>query len=321
MSGRASYAAAAEPARAAFRKARKLGCTLEEHVALDAVVSFTALYSKLGDYVSVAQIAEAAGLHPKNAASALARLAAKEVIQYRPGSGRGNLSWVGLPAEKGAEEAPLYADEKAAREAPLCAAEKGSRSDPEKGASLRARVKTGPRSIPRRSKQAAGPAIEVEGKPAAAGELRIELQELGWSERQVEAGTAEPDRARAWIKQAEQESHSNPGGYAWTGFRSGDDPTHTGARSVRYTGARWVTGQGGGTHVRDPLGTDKPPADWPHEKPTRDEIRDAVAANGGDPVRRKLTPEQREERQRARMVAHDKEREERWAAEEAEKCR
>lgn len=44
-----------------------------------------------------------------------------------------------------------------------------------------------------------------------------------------------------------------------------------------YTGARWVRGSHGASHVYDPLGTDIPPIDWPYDRPTRDEIRAALA--------------------------------------------
>jgi hypothetical protein len=43
-----------------------------------------------------------------------------------------------------------------------------------------------------------------------------------------------------------------------------------------YTGCRHVRGTHGMAHVRDPLGTDPPPAGWPHPPPTQDEIQRAL---------------------------------------------
>ena len=42
--------------------------------------------------------------------------------------------------------------------------------------------------------------------------------------------------------------------------------------AVRYTGCRQTLGSHGIGFVRDPLGTDVPPPDWPHPRPTRAEI-------------------------------------------------
>ena len=51
---------------------------------------------------------------------------------------------------------------------------------------------------------------------------------------------------------------------------------------ARYTGCRWVRGQIAATHKYDPLGTDKPPANWPYEKPSKAEILDALDARKRD---------------------------------------
>ena len=49
------------------------------------------------------------------------------------------------------------------------------------------------------------------------------------------------------------------------------------ARELRsYTGCRFARGSHGGTHVRDPLGTERPPADWPYPAPSREEIEQAL---------------------------------------------
>jgi len=39
-----------------------------------------------------------------------------------------------------------------------------------------------------------------------------------------------------------------------------------------YTGCRIVRGEVGVSHTYDPLGTEYPPAGWPHEKPTKQEV-------------------------------------------------
>ena len=49
------------------------------------------------------------------------------------------------------------------------------------------------------------------------------------------------------------------------------------ARELRsYTGCRFARGSHGGTHVRDVLGTERPPADWPYPAPSREEIEQAL---------------------------------------------
>jgi hypothetical protein len=136
MAERAPYRVAASAARDALERARDLGCSLEEHVALEAVVSLTALYSKLTDDVAVAVIAERARLHPKNMARALRRLRDLGVITYEPGRGRGNVSRVGLRVpETGAAEAPVFEGKKGSRSAP----EKGVDPDPKREPLTRAR--------------------------------------------------------------------------------------------------------------------------------------------------------------------------------------
>jgi hypothetical protein len=48
--------------------------------------------------------------------------------------------------------------------------------------------------------------------------------------------------------------------------------------SVRYTGCRRTLGSHGLGYVADPLGTDVPPPDWPHLRPTRAQIAAAERA-------------------------------------------
>lgn len=58
--------------------------------------------------------------------------------------------------------------------------------------------------------------------------------------------------------------------------------------AVRYTGCRRTLGSHGIGFVKDPLGTDVPPGDWPHPRPTRAEIAAAErdAARASTPSRR-----------------------------------
>jgi hypothetical protein len=71
--------------------------------------------------------------------------------------------------------------------------------------------------------------------------------------KNLRPGTAEEERPKGWIE--------NLG---------------------RYTGCRWVRGSHGSTHVPDPLGTDRPPHDWPYDRPTRDAISAALDLNNNE---------------------------------------
>lgn len=49
------------------------------------------------------------------------------------------------------------------------------------------------------------------------------------------------------------------------------------ARALRrFTGCRAVRGSHGASFVRDVLGTDRPPSDWPHEPPSRAQVEAAL---------------------------------------------
>jgi hypothetical protein len=103
VNGQVPFELAAQAGRESFLRARRAGCTLEEHVVLEAVVSLTALESKLTVEVAVAVVAERASVHPKNASRALGRLRDLGVVDYVPGRGRGHISRVGLPSPEKAE--------------------------------------------------------------------------------------------------------------------------------------------------------------------------------------------------------------------------
>lgn len=131
MTDQVTYGVAADAGRESFARARRAGCSLEEHVVLEAVVSLTALCSKLTNDVAVAVIAERAGLHPKNAARALRRLRDLGVIVYEGGKGRGNVSRVGLVVVETETEATQVVEaETEAVEAPVSEIGERSRSAP-----------------------------------------------------------------------------------------------------------------------------------------------------------------------------------------------
>ena len=46
----------------------------------------------------------------------------------------------------------------------------------------------------------------------------------------------------------------------------------------RFTGCRWVRGSHGASYIPDPLGTDRPPDNWPYERPSRREVELALEA-------------------------------------------
>jgi phage replication O-like protein O len=73
-------------------------------VVLAAVVSLTAGWSKLSDWVTAAQLEELTRLHPKNLARALRSLAASGIIVYRAERGRGARVLVGLQPRRRAEQ-------------------------------------------------------------------------------------------------------------------------------------------------------------------------------------------------------------------------
>jgi hypothetical protein len=62
----------------------------------------------------------------------------------------------------------------------------------------------------------------------------------------------------------------------------GDDGQALSKKDLRrYTGCRRTRGTHGVGYKHDPLGTDRPPLDWPYEKPSMDEVLAARAAGAG----------------------------------------
>jgi hypothetical protein len=102
---RDEYPVCGPAARAALAKASPTASRFELRV-LNGVVSLTALYSKLWDYVSVSQVAAVAygipvesvqGYQRDRTTAALRSLAERHIIEYSPGRGRGSQPRVGLP--------------------------------------------------------------------------------------------------------------------------------------------------------------------------------------------------------------------------------
>lgn len=75
--------------------------------------------------------------------------------------------------------------------------------------------------------------------------------------------TLSKDVSRASVETAERESQ-RPKGNGWVDNLSS------------YTGCRYVRGEFALTAVHDVLGTEHPPSDWPHDRPSRDEISKAL---------------------------------------------
>ncbi len=75
---------------------RRARCTKQQLRALQAVVSYTAMYSKLGDHVALRQLAEDANLDVRDTSKALKALREAGLIEYHPGRGSGHLSYVAL---------------------------------------------------------------------------------------------------------------------------------------------------------------------------------------------------------------------------------
>jgi hypothetical protein len=64
--------------------------------------------------------------------------------------------------------------------------------------------------------------------PAAAEALTRQLQDLGWRHPQITRAAAEPERAAAWAAHAAAHAATNPGGFAWAGFNTGEWPAPNG---------------------------------------------------------------------------------------------
>lgn len=98
-------------------------------------------------------------------------------------------------------------------------------NDPDRYGNGPSRVGAPARPVPSSPSTADSSSTSTEDPVPAAVEL---LKDLGWRDAQIdEALSVEGDlsRARAWAEHAKAHADTNPGGYALTGFRSGDWPT------------------------------------------------------------------------------------------------
>jgi hypothetical protein len=119
---------------------------------------------------------------------------------------------------------------------------------------------------------------------------------------EAEAGKRLNGAGRRWCRQAFTENREglarcaadalerahNPVGLLVRMIRDGDHllpappsssngaPRQPKVNLSQYTGCRHLRGQVGTGTVYDPLGTEKPPFDWPHERPSRAEVLAAL---------------------------------------------
>jgi len=97
-SERVSYREAGAAQRAASARANQLADrpTAADRCVLDAVFALTTTYSKLTEFVYVAQVAALAGVHQITAGESIRKLAAAGVIVWVPGRGRRSKSLIGV---------------------------------------------------------------------------------------------------------------------------------------------------------------------------------------------------------------------------------
>src|SRR4051794_31235929 len=84
--GDANFVEIGRAMRHAHADARACGATLEQTVVLGVVLDLTASYTRWQADVPLAELAERARLHPKNAQAALAWLRRRGIIDYRAGT-------------------------------------------------------------------------------------------------------------------------------------------------------------------------------------------------------------------------------------------
>lgn len=114
VGGRVPYRQAGQAQRLASVRANQTpGLRLADRRLLDAIFAYTTTYSKLADHVSVAQLAEAAGLSERQVRRSLTRMREAGVILHVPGRGRGRLTVVGVPEADAKEDRPTAALSKA----------------------------------------------------------------------------------------------------------------------------------------------------------------------------------------------------------------
>jgi hypothetical protein len=199
--------------RQAIARAIEAKCSRAQLAVLAAVIALTGSYSKLVDRVGHGQVADLAEVHPKTVAAALRTLRRCRSIVYRPGSGQGNVSLVGLRKDRTRRGVP---ERSPSRRVP------GRSPSGAKGESIRARRGVSRGSTPEKTSEETTP--------------------------------YPPPRTE------------------------GGDDSHE--ELSRFTGCRATRGTHGAGWKRDPLGTDKPPRDWPHDRPTEAQVLAALAERG-----------------------------------------
>jgi hypothetical protein len=273
----------------AVERADRKGLTRASRVLL-AVLYLTGTYSRVSDgRVYVAQIANVAGIagdvDERHTRRALAYWADLGVIFWEPAKGAGRASWVSLV--RGPEQRPLMAPLAGGKTRPSVAGFPG-----EKPGHLESRnpAVDGPPTEKDREENV----VERAGaREAATGDddaefagLLMGLSPSSWQHNRWRAAQRESEAGFAWCVRQAIERGETPEAYLDELVRKGEHRTRaTGQPSLPrpladHTGCREVRGSHGSGYVRSPLGTDRPPPDWPHPKPTREEIMAALEELG-----------------------------------------
>ncbi len=104
----------------------------------------------------------------------------------------------------------------------------------------------------------------LESKPyrtALSADVEEKMRRMGWSSNQRRRALENPSLAARWIEAAAKNDYLySPGGWAWNGFCSGDEPPYR--RPEGCTGYRFVRGTHSGTYIRDPEGRDHLPVGY-----------------------------------------------------------
>jgi len=104
------------------------------------------------------------------------------------------------------------------------------------------------------------------------------LKEAGF----IELSSSPPARGRAREEGEGEKDNPQPPSQTAKGApsKNGTGPKLTKRELAKFTGCRFVRGSHGSTFVRDPLGQDRPPNDWPYARPTREEVQTALMEVG-----------------------------------------
>jgi len=187
-SERVSYRDAGAAQRAASARANQLADrpTAADRCVLDAVFALTTTYSKLTEFVYVAQVASLAGVHQITAGESIRKLAAAGVIVWVPGRGRRSRSLIGVhdaTREKEAAVTSFSENGKGSLEEPKKEAAVASSTRREQENEKKALAKTAGRQAlsasPARSRAKARCAADA-ALPAEGFELEDEQERSFW---------------------------------------------------------------------------------------------------------------------------------------------